>query len=375
MGILATFAFTFLPLLVVFAVPGFAAERPVLIAVIAAKTGTASTSNKIIFEGARFAVKDINAAGGFKGHDVKILEFDNASTALGSKLAAKRAINDGVLAVVGASWSAHSIAMAPELQAAGVPMITPISTNQKVTLFGNYIFRACYTDPLQARVMARFAREDLKAKTAVTLVNASRTYSTNLGDFFEKSFIEMGGSILWRGEFLLDTADYKDLLEKASAYNPDVLYVPGDNRDSSFIIKQARERGLQATILGGDSFGLRLYDYIGDLADGCYYTTSWHTDSPLPQSREFVKRWEKDHGEIKQTTLALTYDSFMLLADAARRAETLTRENLRQALAETRNFPGVTGSISFDANGDPIKPVVINKLENGGATFIRNVSP
>lgn len=351
------------------------AAGPVTIAVIAAKTGDASTSNLVMFETARFAVDEINARGGFQGHPVAILELDNRSTPLGSKAAAEDAVAQNVLAVIGASWSSHSNAMAPVLQAAGIPMISPISTNQDVTLHGDYIFRACYTDPLQARVMARFARDDLDVKKMVSLINVSRTYSVNLAEYFKQFFTAFGGEILWEGEFLIDSADYRELLIKAMSYSPDALYVPGDYRDSSFIIKQARDMNLDVEILGADAFGMRLFDYIGDAANGCYYTTNWHRDSPLPESRDFVQRYEKERGEIKQTTIPLTYDAVMLLDSAVQRAGSLDRQAIRQALAETTDFKGVSGLITFDENGDPIKPVVVNKLQNGGITFIRNVAP
>ncbi len=358
---------------------GAAEEEPVVIAAIAAQTGDAAPSNRVLFEAVRFALDEINEAGGLLGRRVEVLEFDNQSTALGSLAAARQAVEadvgGGVTTVIGASWSDHSSAMAPVLQEAGIPMITPVSTNPKVTLHGDYIFRACYIDPYQARVMARFAFEDLGARTAVTLVNVSRSYSEDLARFFTDNFHELGGQLLWRGGYILDTADYKTLLQKVQEFDPDVLYVPGDYRDSSFIIKQARDMGLRATILGADAFGPRIYDYIGEQADGCYYTTHWHRDSPLPESWEFVRRWEKLHGEIRQTTIALTYDAVMLWAAAVKRAGSFDRVAVRDALAATEDFTGVTGAISFDANGDPVKQVVINKLENGEARFIRNVLP
>lgn len=362
------------------ATPCVAADaEPIVIAAIAAQTGDAAPSNRVLFEAVRFALDEINEAGGLLGRKVEVLEFDNQSTALGSLAAARQAVEAnmgrGVAVVIGASWSDHSSAMAPLLQEAGIPMITPVSTNPKITLHGDHIFRACYIDPYQAAVMARFAFEDLGARTAVTLVNVSRGYSEDLARFFTDSFHELGGKVLWRGGYILDNADYKTLLRKVQELDPDVLYVPGDYRDSSFIIKQARDLGLRATILGADAFGLRLYDYIGEQADGCYYTTHWHRDSPLRESWEFVRRWEKLHGEIRQTTIALTYDAVMLWAAAVKRAGSVDRAAVRDALAATEDFTGVTGAISFDANGDPIKPVVINKLENGEARFIRNVLP
>jgi branched-chain amino acid transport system substrate-binding protein len=359
----------------VFAGGTVAAPEPVTIAVIASKTGDAAPSNQVLFQTARFAVDELNAAGGLLGRRIEILELDNHSTPLGSKAAAEAAVEAGVVAVIGASWSSHSNAMAAVLQPAGMPMVTPISTNPKVTLHGDYIFRVCYTDPFQGRVMARYAREELGIDTAVTLVNVSRTYSVDLSDYFEKSFTELGGRIVWRGEFLIDAADYRRLLETVRKHDPDAIYIPGDYRDSSFIIKQAHDLNIDAVILGGDAFGMRLYDYIGDLAEGCYYTTNWHRDSDWPPSREFVRRFEAVHGPIKQTTIPLTYDAVTIWADAVRRAKTFDRSAVRDALARTRDWVGVTGTISFDANGDPIKPAVINQLADGGIRFIKSVHP
>ncbi len=358
------------------AIPGGAlAAEPLRIAVLAARTGDAAPSNLAMFTAARFAVDELNAAGGVLGRPLEIVELDNASSALGSRVAAEQAVQEDVLAVIGASWSEHSNAMAPVLQQAGIPMITPVSTHRDVTLHGDFIFRVCYTDPFQGRVMARFAVDDLQARTAAILVNVSRSYSLELADYFQQHFTAYGGRVLWRGEYTIDTADYAHLLRQVQQQGPDVLYVPGDYRDSSFIIKQARDLGLSAVILGGDAFGLRLYDYIGAAADGCYYTTHWHRDSPAPLSRDFVHRYEAAHGEIKQTTVPLTYDAVMLLADAVRRAGSADRAAVREALANTVDFQGVSGSIAFDANGDPVKPVVINRLENGGVRFIRSVEP
>lgn len=351
------------------------AEEPVTIATIAAKTGDASTSNAVLFQTVRFAVDELNAGGGLLGRRIEILELDNESTAIGSAKAAKEAVAADVAAVIGASWSSHSSAMAPVLQAAKIPMISPISTNPGVTLHGDYIFRACYTDPFQGRVMARFAREDLKARTAVTLVNVDRTYSTGLADYFERAFAELGGAVLWRGEFLIDNANYAKLLAETAEMRPDVLYVPGDYRDSAYIIKQAREMGLTTVILGGDAFGMRIYDYVGAVADGCFYTTNWHRDTPNPVSRDFVARYEAKFGEIKQTTIPLTYDATMLWANAVKRAGSFDRVKVREALAATDDFVGTTGPIRFDANGDPFKEVVVNKMENQGITFIRSVAP
>lgn len=360
--------------LMVVASTGQAAEK-IKMATIAAKTGDAAATNLVLFEAARYAVDQINQQGGLLGKQIELIEYDNMSTALGSKSAAQKTVEQDVLAVIGASWSAHSIAAGTVLQAAKIPMISPISTNPEVTRIGDYIFRVCYIDPFQGNVMAKFAVTDLQAKSCVALVNADRKYSTDLADFFARSFEEKGGKVLWKGEFLIDVSNYDTLLEKVKPFQPDVIYLPSDYRDSSHIIGQARKMGLKAVFLGGDAYGVRMYEYIGDLLDGNYYTTHWHRDDPSPVSRDFVRSYEAKHGEIKQTTIPLTYDAVMILVDAVRRAQTLDRSVIRDTLAKTRDFQGITGTISFDEDRNPIKPAVILKFEQGNVVYVKTVAP
>ncbi len=349
--------------------------QPFRLAVIGALSGEASASNKAMFQAARYAVDEINASGGLLGRDVDLLVYDNQSSAIGSRVAARQAITAGADAAIGASWSAHSLAITPVFEEAGIPMITPMSTNPEVTKGRRYVFRTCFTDAYQGKAMADFAYRDLKVRNVVIFCNVDRIYSEGLADAFETEFIRLGGKISWRGEFLLDVADYSALLGKAASFAPDAVFLPGDYRDSSFIIGQARKMGLDFQFIGGDSFGERLYDYIGKLADGCYYSTHWRKDNPSPRSRAFVEKYEAVNGEIRQTSIPMTYDAVMLWADAVRRAGVADRAAVRDALAATRGFPGVAGVIGFEGSGDPVRAVVINRLENGGAVFVEEIVP
>lgn len=351
------------------------AQEPIRLAMITAKTGKAGKTNIVSFPAARFAVDKINSTGGILGRKVMLLEYDNKSTPEGSAEAARQAISDGVVAVVGCNWSSHSLSMAMVLQQAGVPMISHMSTNQAVTLVGDYIFRTCFTDSFQGLGLARFARIRLKDRTAVILVDENRAYSLGLADSFTEAFKGLGGRILWRGVYAGDDIPYDDLLEQVAEYAPDALFVPGGYTDVAGFFGRAREMNAPWDLLSSDGIGVRLYELIGNKADGVYYSGHWNRWVDTEISRRFVKEYEQAVGPVSEDTMALVYDSFMVLRDAFRRAGTTDGAAVRDALAATPGYEGVTGIIRFDGNGDPIKPMVINKLKFGGIMYIEQIYP
>jgi branched-chain amino acid transport system substrate-binding protein len=339
------------------------------VAVIFAKTGDAAVVNVMGFEAARYAAEEINARGGVLSRQIELIEYDNESTALGSRLAAEQAVRDGVSVAIGASWSSHSTAMAPVFQKAGIPMISPASTNPGVTLAGDCIFRVCFTDRLQGQVMAEFALKDLKAKSAAVLTNANSEYSVDLAKYFIERF-RLGGQVLLEQDYLQDTADFEAALQKIKGLNPDVVFVPGYHRDSGFILRQARQMGIQAVFLGGDGWDDLMYEYAREEdLQGCYFSEHWHIDLPDPRSREFVERYSRDHRLYRTGLVALTYDSVYLVADAVKRARSTEARAIRDELARTRDFQGLTGRITFDQNGDTIKQAVILRFDRGQAAF------
>ena len=306
---------------------------------------------------------------------IQLLEFDNASTALGSKLAAQKAVKAGVKAVFGASWSSNSLAMAPVLQAAKIPMISPYSTNPDVTLVGDYIFRVCFIDSFQGKVMANFAFQDLKAITAAVLTNASSRYSTTLSKIFTQSFKELGGKVLFEEMYLQDTDDFHTYLNKIKLLQPDILFVPGHNINSARIIKQTRDIGIKIPILGGDGWGTSMYEFAGSALHGNYYSGHWHKNSKNSKSQLFVKKYQKEIGKVDRGGPALAYDTVSLYADAVRRAGSFQPSKVQEALAATKAFKGVTGDIIFNKNGDPIKPAVILKFDNGTSIYVKTINP
>jgi len=353
---------------------GEAAET-VKVAAIFGETGDASLPNTQHLQGVRLAIADLNTQGGLLHTQVELLEFDNQSTALGAKLAAEKAVEAGAIAVIGPSWSSHALGAAPVLQAAEIPMIATTATNPKVTLVGDYIFRVCFIDPFQGSVIADFAIQDLNAKTAVVLTSTGDEFSLGLAQFFVERFQQQGGRILWEGDYLPEATDFHPLLEKAIALQPDVVYLPGHIRDSGFIIKQARKMGLLVPFLGSDAWNEDMYAYGGDAIEGNYYSDHWHESAPNAVSQEYVKRYKQTYTFNEITYFTLSHDAVFLLADAVQRANSLVPRQIRDALAATRNFQGVTGSLSINNNGDPVKSAVIFKFEDETTVYVKTIEP
>jgi branched-chain amino acid transport system substrate-binding protein len=354
------------------------AAETVKIGAIFAKTGLAVVGSGIRpeFSGVQFAVKELNAQGGLLGHPVDVLEFDNQSTALGANQAAEETLKAKVIAVIGSARSSHSLGMAPVFQKAGIPMISPMSTNPKVTLVGNCIFRVCFIDDFQGEVMAAFAIKDLKVNKAVVLTNTGEQFSISLASIFIAKFKKLGGKVLWEGDYLGSATDFKEQLEKVKALKPDVCFVPGYDTDTGFIIKQSREMGIQATFLSGDGLDEKIYNYAEGYADGTYISSHWHPAQADNKSRKFVHMYQKEHGKIKDTAPALAYDAVMLLADAVKRAKSIEPAKIRDALAATRGFKGVTGEITFDENRNPVnKSAVILKFDKGKSVYVKTIKP
>ena len=355
-------------------------NETIKIAAIYAISGEAAFSNKAHVEVAKFAVEEINAKGGVLGKQIELIEINNQSTALGSKNAAQQAVDLGVSAVFGPIWSSHALGAAPVLQKAKIPMISPGATNPKVTLVGDYIFRGSFIDPFQAKVMANFAVNDLKAKTAVVLTNVGNAYSIEIADFFIKKFTQLGGKILWEGDYASTATDFKKQLEKTKKLMPDVIYLPGYDRDSGFIIKQARKMGISTVFLGGDGWNSgSLSKYGGDAINGSFFTTHWHVNDSSKRSKAYVARIIKRYPGRKIESLdiiPLAYDCIYILAEAITKAESAQPQLIQQELKKTKDFLGVTGNITFDENGDPInKPVVMLKFENGKAEYVKTIVP
>jgi branched-chain amino acid transport system substrate-binding protein len=356
-----------------FSLPASATE-PVKIAAVFAKTGIAVEENAPYIQMIELAVEEINAQGGLLGRPTKLIIFDNKSTPIGSTLAAKEAVKLQPTAVIGASWSSHSLAMATILQEEGIPMISPVSTNPKVTRIGNFIFRVCFTDSVQGKVMARFAYTELGARTAVVLKIINEEYSLTLAEFFINSFQQYGGKVLFEGNYKNKSIDFKDILKEVQILQPDVVFVPGYPRDSGLLIKQAVSMGIKAIFLGGDGFH-QIDNYGGNAVEGSFYSTFWHPDVPFEKSIHLQNIYKaKYKEEITNMNAPLGYDAVMVLADAIRRAKSLDPGKIRNALAQTKDFHGATGNITLGEYGDPQnKEVIIMKYGKKGQIYFKTM--
>ncbi len=352
------------------------AKDAVKIVGIFAQTGKAAANDIPFIRVAQLSIDEINKQGGLLGKPVDYELIDNQSKPISAQAAAEEAVKKKASAVVGAVWSSQSLAMAPVLQEAGIPMITPVSTHPDVTLKGDYIFRACFTDTFQSKVLARFAYEKLKARKAGVIRIVDQEFSTKIANLFAESFEKLGGKLIFEGKCKSDAVDFKALLKEMKEAGPDVVFVPAYAKQSGFLVRQAAAMGVKTVFLSGDGWS-QIIKYAGDAVNGNYHSTHWHPDVPIPASVAFCEAYKKKYGEeIPSQAAAVVYDAFMVLADAIRRADSSDPAKIRDALAATQNFQGITGKIQFDKNGDPIdKSIIIIKFENGKAIYDKAIQP
>lgn len=351
-----------LPLLAPSKASGAAAE-PITIGAIFALTGKAKNSNNSAVFGVRLAVDEINQAGGLLGHPLQLLLLDNQSTPIGSHLAAETADRQGVAAIVGASWSSHSLAIAKVAEKYRIPMVSPVSTIPSLTAVGDYIFRVCYTDNLQGATLARFAHEELQARSALLFVDIASDFSINIAQIFKDTFTALGGTVHPEIEYKTGQSDFSGQIRQARQSDSDVVFLAGYD-ESGFLAAKLQEAGLQAIPLGSDGWDAEsFYTLGGNTLRRGYYVNHWFFDHDDQLSREFLAKYG-NRGEIKAPTV-LAYDAVNVVAAAIRQAGSTDRLAIRRSLSELRDFSGVTGKISFDAQGDAIKAACIIEIRDG----------
>jgi len=349
--------------------------EPVRIASIYALSGSATLSHASSMRGIRCGVRAINESGGALGRPLELIAFDNESSPIGAKVTAEAAIRQGVTAIIGSAWSSHTLAAARVAQAAGIPLITNISTHPDVTRIGDRIFRICFTDDFQGQVMATFAREALHAGTAFIFVDVSSDYSMNLADEFERRFVMQGGVVLKTISYKEKQMDFRQTALQIESLQADVCFIPG-YLESAVIIREARKLGMTAIPLGGDGWDMSGFiEKSGGAVEGAYYCTHWTRDKNNKPSEAFLKRCPKPgNSDIGVSASALGYDAVLVLADAIKRAGSTDTHLISQALAQTQHFEGVTGDITFGSDRNPAKDAVIMKIVDNHPQFVKRIT-
>lgn len=344
------------------------ADDTIKIASIFAHTGKAANGNYFSKEAVRIIVNKVNAEGGVLGKQIELYELDNKSTAIGSMEAAVNAVRLNVVAVIGASWSTHSLAMASILQKNKIPMISNYSTSPDVTKIGDYIFRVCYINTFQAHTISHFIYKTLKAKKIIILENISSVNSKSLSEAVRVSFNAMGGNVMGTLKYKRNATDFSSLITQIKEMNPDVIVATGKGFDSALIIEQSKEMGLNKIFMGSDGWSKLMYQYTKDL-DGNYFVSHWHKDTENEVSKNIFPYLKNLGGGA-----FLSHDAVMVLVDALKRAKSTDPILIKTALSRTKNFKGATGNITFNKNGDPSdKDSIIVQFKDMDIKYIKTV--
>ena len=355
---------------------GGAEGNEILIGEFASMTGQTATFGQSSHNGTLLAIDEINAAGGELGKQIKLISEDDQSKAEDATAAVQKLINrNKVVALLGEVASSRSRAGGPIAQQAKIPMISPASTNEEVTKIGDYIFRICFIDPFQGEALANFAMKTLHGKRAGILLDTRQDYSIGLANSFRETIRKKGAEICSEQSYSTGDKDFRAALTSMRATNPDVIFIPGYYSEVSLIVRQARELGITCPLLGGDGWDSE------ELTKGAekdfantYFSNHFSTEDPDPAVQNFVKKYNAKYSKAPDAMAALGYDAALILADAIKRAGSTDSKKLRDAIADTKNFAGVTGSITIDKDRNASKPLTILQIVNGKYHFAQRIS-
>jgi branched-chain amino acid transport system substrate-binding protein len=354
------------------------AEDTIKIGEYASLTGKEAAFGQSSHKGTALAVDEINAAGGVLGRKLELITDDDQSKQGESATIAKKLIaRDKVVGVLGEVASSRSLEAAPICQAYKTPMISPSSTNPKVTDIGNYIFRVCFVDPFQGTVMAVFAKNRLKIHKVAVLTSVSSAYSVGLAKYFKERFVADGGEVVIEQKFTEGDKDFNAQLTAIKAAGVEGIFVPGYYTEAALICRQARELDMSMPLFGGDGWEAPELITIGGAAvEGCYYSTHYSPQVDTPAVKAFVAKFQARYdGEIPDAMAALGYDSAEVMADAIRRAGSTEGPAVRDALAATKGFEGVTGVTTMDKHRDATKAAVVIMVKDGKFKYVESVAP
>lgn len=344
---------------------------------VGSMTGSEATFGMSTHNGIALAFEKVNAAGGVKGKTLKLISLDDQGKPEEAATAVTKLVTqDKVIAILGEVASSRSLAMAPIAQQNRVPMITPSSTNPKVTQVGDFIFRVCFIDPFQGTVMAKFAAETLKMKNVAILRDIKNDYSVGLANFFKETFEKAGGKISIDTSYSAGDMDFKSQLTSIRTQKPDAIFVPGYYTEVGLIARQAKELGLNVPLMGGDGWDSpKLKEIGGKAIEGSFFSNHYSEEDKSPNVQQFIAEYKTKYNMVPDGMAAMGYDAAMVLVDALNKAPEMTNTGIRDAIAKTKEFQGVTGLITLNEHRDPVKSAVVLKVADGRFQYQATVKP
>ena len=352
-------------------------EETIRVGVFVDMTGQTASFGISTFSAIKMAADEINANGGINGRKIELFLEDNQGQPENTKTVVTKLINETMVhALLGEVLSTNSLVAAPIAQAAKIPMITPSSTNTRVTKIGDYIFRTCFIDELQGEAMAKFAFENLRFKRIAVLTDFNSDYAKGLSETFAVTFNRLGGKIVAQKTYFQGDEDYFQQLQAIKKVNPDAIYLTGYYNAVGVIAKQAREMKINVPFLGGDGWDSpSLFQLSDNSLNNSYITDHFSLQTPSEKVKKFSTNYKKLFGLAPDAFAALAYDAMYVLADSVKRANSTDRQRLREAIAATKDFEGVTGKITINSARNADKPVIIQKLQNPYFIYHSTIQP
>ena len=358
--------------------PATAEAGPLRVGLVGALTGREAQLGRVLRDGALLAVEQANADGGVQGRRLELVSYDSQGRAEEAASDTVRLVTvDRVAFIVGGDTSGSTLAMAPVATRAEVPLVAPAATNPRVTREGGrYVFRVCFVDSFQGGALAAFARSRGMTRVAM-LVDVGSDYSVGLADSFRRRFESLGGQVASTETYGRGDSDFRAQLTRIRGLRPEALFVPGYYGDAAAVARQARQLGLDLPLLGGDGWDsvAELVNLGGDSVEGSEFTTHFTADNPAGSVQRFLRDFQARFGRPPESGAALAYDAARVGIDALRRTGGKGGPALRDALAATSGFPGVTGRITLGPERDAVKPAVVLRIQGGRAAFVTELPP
>ncbi|MCR6545629.1 ABC transporter substrate-binding protein [Dehalobacterium formicoaceticum] len=365
--------------------PANGAGEPVKVGLNFELSGDVATYGGNGVKGIEMAAKEINAKGGvLGGRQIELVKVDNKSDAAEVTNVQTRLLTvENVAATIGPATSTNSLAAIPVAMENEIPLLTPSATADKVTVdeatgkAKEYAFRLCFYDSLQGNIGANFIYNNLGLKKAAVYIDTNSDYSKAIGSVFKKDFTALGGEIIAEENYVKTDQDYKATLTRIKNAKPEVIYLPGYYNNVGLIVKQAREMGITVPFVGADGYDSPDLVKLGGAKNlnNVFFTNHYSSQDTDPKVRAFVEAFKAEYGDVPDAFAAMGYDAMYLMADAINRAGSDDPIAIKDALAATKDFPAVTGTLTMDDKHNPIKSVVILELVDGVPTFKDKIDP